>query len=175
MAGPVNALLGRLRSTSLGPNSEAFAYTPLRRPWRGVVELLAALAAAVVSFLIATQWKVAFSWVAAAPFLLVCAVLAARGLSFVAPRPLFRIAVDTLARTLVVSMKTEKENALAKIDFAEVAAVELAAKGEAWSLGLPLSNGRRIGLGLFAAREEADALGIRFAALLGVELRRPPG
>lgn len=165
---PTAAFLGTLRSVLVTEDTESFAYRPERRPARGLLELAAALGVAAGA-LIAVARLGGWGWALAAPLLIACAVLAARGLAWIWPRPMFTITLDRRARTLLVSMPTERGQGMAKTRYADIQAVEIAAKDGAYAVSLPLADGRRIGLGFFRDAEEVSS---RFAERIGVEVRR---
>jgi len=169
---PTAAFLGTLRSELVTEDTESFVYRPERRPARGVLELAAALALIVGAFLLVTQVRAWYGWILGAPPLLAGAVFAARGLAWLWPRPMFTITIDRRARTLLVSMPTDRGQGLAKTRFDDVLAVEIAEKDASFAVSVPLRDGRRIGLGFFRRREDADALAARFAVLMGVDVRR---
>jgi len=169
---PTAAFLGTLRSELVTEDTESFVYRPERRPARGVLELAAALAVAVGALLTVVRIPAWYGWLLGALPLLVCAVLAARGLAWLWPRPMFTITIDRRARTLLVSMPTDRGQGLAKTRYADILAVEIAEKDASSAVSLPLGDGRRIGLGFFRRREDAEALAARFAGLIGVEVRR---
>jgi hypothetical protein len=169
---PTAAFLGTLRSELVTEDTESFVYRPERRPARGVFELAAALAVGAGAFLLVTRMKAWYGWILGAPPLLVCAVLAARGLAWLWPRPMFTLTLDRRARTLLVSMPTDRGQGLAKTRFADVQAVDVAEKDASFAVSLPLHDGRRIGLGFFRRREDAEATAARFAGLIGVDVRR---
>ncbi len=161
-------LLGTLQTRRSTAETETLDFRVLRRRWRGLAELGAgaALFAGSATFVARTQlW---FGWMLAAVPLLVCAVLVARGLQWIFPRPLFQIELDRRARTLLLSMGSELGQVMAKTSFADVTEVRLEEKDGAWIVSLPLRDGRRIGLGCFAGRPEAELVAAKFAALLGV-------
>lgn len=168
MKAPTSAFLGTLRPVLVTEDTETFAFRPERRPARGVLELAAALGIAA-SALVAVARLGGWGWALAAPLLIACAVLAARGLAWIWPRPMFTITLDRRARTLLVSMPTERGQGMAKTRYADVRAVEIAPKDGAFAVSLPLNDGRRIGLGFFRDAEEVAA---RFAERIGVEIRR---
>ena len=85
---------------------------------------------------------------------------------------MFTITIDRRARTLLVSMPTDRGQGLAKTRYADILAVEIAEKDASFAVSLPLGDGRRIGLGFFRRREDADALAARFSGLIGVDVRR---
>ena len=167
-------LIGALRTLRTTPETETLDFRVLRRIPRGLVELAAGLALFAGSAVFVSRTQLWFGWMIAAAPLLVCAVLVARALQWIFPRPLFQIVLDVRARTLLLSMASEKGQQMAKASFSDVKEVLVEAREGAWTVSLPMRDGRRIGLGCVKSREEAEALAGKFAALMGVEIRRVP-
>ena len=174
MAEPTSAFLGTLRSVLVTEDSETFAFRPERRPARGALELAAALALAAGSLALVTRLRDWRGWALSALPLLACAVLAARGLAWLWPRPMFTLTLDRRARTLLLSMPTERGQGLAKTRYADVLRVELAERDGAYALSLPLADGRRLGLGFFRRREDVESLAADFAKRIGVNVGASP-
>jgi hypothetical protein len=169
----MSAPVGTLKTLRATADTETLDFRPERRAGRGILELGAGAAIFAVSAGLVARSQVWYGWMLAVPPLLVCAVLAARGLQWLFPRPLFQIDVDRRARALRLSMSTEQGQARVEAAFSDVHAVQLADREGAWTVSLPLRDGRRIGLGCFTRREDADAVTARFAGWLGVDVRRP--
>ena len=166
-------LVGTLQTRRTTAETEMLDFRVLRRISRGIVELGAGAALFAGTALFVARTQLWFGWMIAAVPLLVCAVLSARGLQWLFPRPLFQIEIDLRARTLLLSMASEKGQQMAKASFSDVTEVRLEAKEGAWTLTLPMRDGRRLGLGCLGVREDAEVLAAKFAGLLGVEIRRP--
>lgn len=169
---PTAAFLGTLRSVLVTEDTESFAFRVERRPARGALEFAAALAMLGASLLLVTRVGGGAGWGLSVVPLLACAVLAARGLAWIWPRPIFTITIDHRARTLLVSMPTDRGQGLAKTRFADIRSVDVADKDGAFAVSLPLADGRRVGLGFFRRAEDVDALASRFASWIGVDVRR---
>ena len=169
MPAPVGTLTP-VRSTA---QSDTVDFRPERRPGRGLLEMAAGLAlfaGASVAVVRSAAW---YGWILAAPALLICAVLIARALQWLFPRPMFEVHVDRAARVVRLSMSGEQGTQRVEAAFSDIHAVQVAEREGAWTVSLPLRDGRRLGLGCFTRREDADAVTARFAEWLGVEVRRP--
>jgi hypothetical protein len=173
VAAPTSAFCGTLRSVLVTEDTETFAFRPERRPARGVLELALALVLAGASLWTVARLRDWRGWALAAVPLLACAVTAARGLAWLWPRPMFTVTLDRRARTLLLSMPTDRGQGLAKTRYADVLHVELAERDGAHALSLPLADGRRLGLGFFRRAEDVEPLASRFAEWIGVPVRRP--
>jgi hypothetical protein len=90
---------------------------------------------------------------------------------------MFQIEVDRRARTVALSVPREQGQALLKVRFADIAAVEHRAKGPppCWGVSLRMRDNRQIGLGVSDDAAESESLAGRFAEWIGVEVKRYNG
>lgn len=162
MRAPLGSLV-RIGSTA---DTETHVFRPRRRPVRGALQILTAVALFAGALFLGVRLGSFLGWLLAALPLLTSAVLVARGLTDVITRALFQLEVDRRARTLTLSALLDQGQALAQVRFDQVRAVEVTEKDGAWLVSLPLDDGRRIALGCYADRPEADAWAERFRALI---------
>lgn len=160
--------IGSLQQASTTEDRVLFVYRRDRKTARGVFFLCLAPAFAVAGFLLGFRLHTFLGWMASMVPLFFGGVAANWGLADLLRPTLFDLEVDHRARTLALSMG----QALAKVRFADVTAVEISEKDRAWNTTLLLGDGRRIGLGLAPTAARAEATAAKFAELLGVEIRR---
>lgn len=180
MSASKDPLLGCVRAVSSTEDRTLYEYRTPRRPARGVVYLLTAAALIAGGFRFGVEKSSLVVWLLCIAPLLLSGVFASWGLLDLISRGLFELEVDRRAKTLALSMNTEQGQALAKIGFGDVAAVDVAerrplpgAPGRTrWNVTLPLRDGRRIGLGLLEECDRADRLAGEFAGLIGVDVTR---
>jgi len=175
-----DAALGWVRPLKSTEDRILYGYCTPRRPLRGSVYLLLAIGLVVLSFRIGVERGNLLVWILATIPVLFATVLAIWGLLDLITKQLFDLEVDRRARTLALSMSTEQGEALAKVGFADVKAVDIAERrplpGERgrirWSVTLLLQVGRRIGLGMVESSAEAERLAAEFGGLIGVPTTR---
>jgi len=160
--------IGSLQQASMTEDRVLFVYRRDRKTARGVFFLCLAPAFAVAGFLLGFRLHTFFGWMASMVPLFFGGVAANWGLADLLRPTLFDLEVDHRARTLALSMG----QALAKIRFDDVKAVEIAPKSGAWNTTLLLGDGRRVGLGLSAKVSKAEEVAARFSTMVGVEVRR---
>jgi len=175
-----DAALGWVRPLKSTEDRTLYGYCTPRRPLRGSAYLLLAIGLVVLSFRIGVERGNLLVWILATIPVLFATVLAIWGLLDLITKQLFDLEVDRRARTLALSMSTEQGEALAKVGFADVKAVDIAERrplpGERgrirWSVTLLLQVGRRIGLGMVESSAEAERLAAEFGGLIGVPTTR---
>lgn len=158
--------LGSLVQVAQTPDGETHVFRPRRRPLRGVLQIAVALALFGGAVALGVRLGTFLGWLLAALPLLASAVLLARGLTDLIARVMFQLDVDLRARTLTLSALLDQGQALTRVGFDQVKAVEVTEKDGAWMVSLPLVDGRRVALGCYAERAEADAQAVRFRRIL---------
>jgi hypothetical protein len=172
---PMEPPLGSLRAISRSEDRTLYAYHPKRRIRRGVVwvsfSLLLVTGAVVLSLRLGT-WS---GWVFSIVPLLLASAAAYCGMLDLLNRPLFHLEVDRRARTLALMVPRAEGQALAKVRFSDVGAVEVKEKGPppTWIVALLLSGGRRIGLGACDLKDAAEQVAAEFSSVVGVDIVRP--
>lgn len=171
-------LLGCVQQTSTTEDRILYEYRTPRRPGRGVVYLLVAIALIAGGFRYGVEKSTFVVWLLCIAPLLLSGVFASWGLLDLISRGLFELEVDRRAKTLSLSMNTAHGQALAKMNFGDVASVDISERrplpgrpGKTrWNVTLPLRDGRRIGLGLLEDETRAGQLANSFTELLGAPL-----
>lgn len=180
MSAKKEPILGSLRAVSSTEDRILYEYRTPRRPVRGGGYVLLAVALIAGSVKFGVDRSNLVVWILAIVPLALSGVFLSWGLLDLITRGLFELEVDRRAKTLALAMNTERGQALAKILFSDVAAVDLSERRPLpgvrgrprWNVTLPLRDGRRIGLGLLEDAAAAEALAGGFVALLGVPLTR---
>lgn len=180
MSATKEPILGCVRQVSTTEDRILYEYRTPRRPARGIVYILVALALIAGGFRFGIEKSNLVVWLFCVVPLLLSGVFASWGLLDLISRGLFELEVDRRAKTLALSMNTEHGQALAKILYSDVAGVDVSerrplpgARGRTrWNVTLPLKDGRRIGLGLIEDAAQADRLADGFVDLIGVPLTR---
>ncbi len=180
MSASKEPILGWVRPVSSTEDRTVYEYRTPRRPGRGIANILVALVLIAGGFKFGVEKSSLAIWLLCIAPLLLSGVFASWGLLDLISRGLFELEVDRRARTLALSMNTEQGQALAKMGFGDVAAVDISERrplpGAAgkirWNVTLPLRDGRRVGLGLMEDAAQADRLAAGFTGLLGVPLTR---
>ena len=167
----VRVPLGSLLRVGQTAETETHVFRPRRRPVRGAVQLLLAVALFLGALTLGVRLGTFLGWLLAALPLVASAVLAARGLTDVVARVMFQLEIDHRARTLTLSALLDQGQAVTQVRFDQVKGVDLTEKEGAWMVSLPLADGRRVALGCYADRAEADAQADRFRRILA----GPPG
>lgn len=162
----VRAPLGSLVQVARTDDTETHVFRPRRRPVRGAVQILGALALFGGAVALGVHFGTFLTWLLAALPLLASAVLFARGLADLVARAMFQLEIDRRARTLTLSALLDQGQAVTQVRFEQVKAVDVTEKEGAWMVSLPLADGRRVALGCYAERAEADAQAARFRPLL---------
>ena len=174
------AVLGRLRPVKTTEDTLLYEYRTPRRALRGGAYLLLAAGLIAGSFRIGVVYSDLIVWLLAAVPAAGATVLIAWGLLDLVTRGLFELEVDRRARTLALSMPMEQGQALAKVGFADVTAVNIVerrplpgTRGRTrWGVSLAMKDGRKIGIGLLENAAEAERLASSFGDLLGVSMSR---
>jgi hypothetical protein len=180
MSSSKEPILGSLRAVSSTEDRILYEYRTPRRPARGAAYVLLAAALIGAGFKFGVDRSNLVVWLLCLVPLALSGVFLSWGLLDLITRGLFELEVDRRARTLALAMQTGHGQALAKIGFGDVSAVDLSerrplpgVRGRTrWNVTLPLRDGRRIGLGLLEDAEEAGKLAAGFVDLLGVPLTR---
>lgn len=159
--------IGSLQQASLTEDRVLYVYRRDRQTFRGTVFMTSACALLAGGFFLGHRLSTFWGWILALVPLFAAAVLANWSLADLLRPTLFEIEADRRARTLTVTMG----QAVAKLGFADVVAIEVEEKSGAWNATLLLGNGRRVGLGLAADAARAEGTARTFSELLGVEVR----
>ena len=162
----VRAPLGGLVRIAQTGDTETHVFRPRRRPLRGALQILLALALFGGALALGVRLGSFLGWLLAALPLLAAAVLIARGLTDLLARGMFQLEIDRRARTLTLSALLDQGQALTQVRFDHVKAVDVTEKDGAWMVSLPLADGRRVALGCYADRAEADDQAARFRQIL---------
>ncbi|HZE99349.1 MAG TPA: hypothetical protein VE981_20260 [Planctomycetota bacterium] len=173
-------LLGWVRPVKRTEDRILYEYRTPRRLARGLLYVALAVGLIAFGFRMGVARANLLVWILAIVPLLLSGVFASWGLLDLITRGLFELEIDRRARTLALSMPTERGEALAKAGFEDVASVDVAeqrplpgARGRVrWSITLAMRDSRRIGLGLTEDGAEADRLAAEFCGLLGVSSTR---
>lgn len=174
------SVLGWVRPVRTTEDTTLYEYRTPRRVVRGLAYVLLAAGLIVAGFLVGVDRDNLLVWLLALVPLALSAVFGSWGLLDLITRGLFELEVDRRARTLALSMTTEQGQALAKVGFADVTAVDIAERrplpGERgrtrWNVALALRDGRRIGLGLMEDQAGAEVLAASFGGMIGVVTTR---
>ncbi len=169
----MKAPVGTLQQAAMTEDRVVFVYRPDRQAGRGVLCIFVGLLLVALGILVGVKLASWWGWLVAILPLFAAAVAANWALAALIRGTLFQIEVDLRARTLAVSMPSGDVQALAKVRFSDVVAVEIGPKDRSWNVTLVLQDARRVGLGLSADATRADEVAARFSALLGVPTRRP--
>lgn len=175
-----DAALGWVRPLQTTEDRILYGYCTPRRPLRGSAYLLLAIGLVVLSFRIGVERGNILVWILATIPVLFATVLAIWGLLDLITKQLFDLEVDRRARTLALAMSIEQGQALAKVGFGDVKAVDIAERRPLpggrgrirWSVALLLQDGRKIGLGLLESAKAAERLAAEFGGLTGVPTTR---
>lgn len=172
--GRVNEPLGALHEVSTTEDRTLYAYRPKKRTARGAVWVAVALVLVGLAIYLGMQEGRWWGWSYAVLPSIAASAAAYCGMIDLLNRPLFQLEVDRRARTLALAMPRESGQALAKIRFADVAAVKISEKSPppTWNVTLQLQNGRQIGLGISDDAGQSERTAARFAELIGVQVVR---
>lgn len=180
MKAPTDAALGWVRPLQTTEDRILYGYCTPRRPLRGSLYLLVAVGLIAISFRLGVERGTLLVWILATIPVLFATVLGIWGLLDLVTRQFFELEVDRRAKTLALAMSLERGEALKKVGYAEVKAVDVGerrplpgSRGRVrWNVALLLQDGRKIGLGLLEDAAGAERLGSEFSALLGVPATR---
>jgi hypothetical protein len=166
--------VGLLRPISNTEDRTLYAYRRRRRTGRGAAWIAAALLLVAGASVVALRVGGWVGWPACIVMLLCGSAAAFCGMLDLLNRALFHIEVDRRARTLALMVPREQGQALLKVHFGDVSAVELKEKGPppTWNVTLVIKSGRRIGLGLSNDASESEKVATLFSELIGVEILR---
>ena len=166
--------IGALHEVSTTEDRTLYAYRPRKRTARGIFWLLVSLLLVGVAITVGLPQGRWYAWIFAVLPSVVASATAYWGMLDLLNRPLFQLEVDRRAKTLSLAMPKEAGQALAKIRFSDVDAVNISQKGPppTWNVTLALKNGRRIGLGISDVQAESERVAATFAQLIGVEIVR---
>lgn len=180
MSARKESVLGWVRPVKTTEDTVLYEYRTPRRVLRGAAYLLLAVGLIAGGFKIGVDRANLLVWIIALVPLLFATVFASWGLLDLITRGLFELEVDRRAKTLALSMRTERGEDLAKVAFADVTSVGVAELkplpggrgGVRWNVSLSMRDGRKIGLGHLDAAAETERLAASFAELLGVPVAR---
>ena len=170
----MNEPIGALHEVSTTEDRTLYAYRPKKRTARGIVWLAVASLLVGLAIYLGLQESRWWGWSYAVLPSIAASAAAYCGMIDLLNRALFQLEIDRRARTLALAMPRESGQALAKIRFSDVDAVNITEKGPPaiWNVTLQLKNGRRIGLGISDDRATSDQTASRFADLIGVQIVR---
>jgi hypothetical protein len=177
---PVEFVVGSLRLVRTTEDRALYTCKTPRRLARGILAVALCVAMVFLAFRVANAIGGVFGWIVAVVPLLGALILGSGGVLDIMTRPLFHLEVDRRARTLALAVPMEQGQALAKIGFDEVLTVDISERRPLpgvrgmtrWNVTLPLSNGRKIGLGLTEDGAEAERMAATFSELLKVGITR---